>query len=151
MRSISAAAGCTRPTAIHGPRSPRPGARRSTRRRRRGRAPRAAGLRAAEAAAFTPRSRRFRERAEGSRKANPTAPLAAFLEPGDRWNPLIDAVSTYYSGAELDRVSARDLDRYEDTGVNWRVVEGYGSGDRRPWRGLRCSTARSRGSTIAAG
>jgi monoamine oxidase len=40
---------------------------------------------------------------------------------------MIDAVSTWYSGAELDRVSARDLERYVDTGVNWRVVEGYGS------------------------
>ena len=40
---------------------------------------------------------------------------------------MLDAVSTWYSGAELDRVSARDLERYVDTGVNWRVVEGYGS------------------------
>ena len=52
---------------------------------------------------------------------------SAFLEAGNRWNSLMDAVSTYYSGAELHRVSALDLARYQDTGVNWRVVEGYGA------------------------
>ena len=40
---------------------------------------------------------------------------------------MINAVSTYVSGAELDRVSSRDLSRYNDSGVNWRVVEGYGT------------------------
>jgi monoamine oxidase len=54
-------------------------------------------------------------------------PLADLLEPGGRWNALIDAISGYYSGVELARVSARDLGRYADDGVNWRVVEGYGA------------------------
>jgi monoamine oxidase len=49
------------------------------------------------------------------------------MEAGCRWNNLINAVGTYISGAELDRVSARDFDNFEDTGVNWRVVEGYGA------------------------
>ncbi len=53
-------------------------------------------------------------------------PGSSFLEPGCKWNGLINAVSTYISGAEWDRVSARDFDRYEDSGVNWRVVEGLG-------------------------
>jgi monoamine oxidase len=52
---------------------------------------------------------------------------AIALEPGGRWNGLINAVSTYISGAEWDRVSAKDFDRYSDSGVNWRVVEGLGS------------------------
>ncbi len=39
---------------------------------------------------------------------------------------MLDAVSTFFSGVELDRVSSRDLARYDDTGINWRVVEGYG-------------------------
>jgi monoamine oxidase len=30
-------------------------------------------------------------------------------------------------GAELDRVSVHDLARYDDSGKDWRVVEGYGS------------------------
>jgi monoamine oxidase len=54
-------------------------------------------------------------------------PAAAALEPGCRWNGLINAISTYISGAEWDRVSAKDFDRYADSGVNWRVIEGLGS------------------------
>jgi monoamine oxidase len=53
-------------------------------------------------------------------------PAAALLDPGSRWNNLINALCTYINGAELDRVSAKDFDRYEDSGVNWRVVEGLG-------------------------
>ena len=49
------------------------------------------------------------------------------LEPGNPFNPMIDAVSTYYSGAELAKVSVHDLAAYEDLGVNWRVREGYGA------------------------
>lgn len=52
---------------------------------------------------------------------------AAALAPDGRWNPLINAVATYISGAELERLSARDFERYDDTEVNWRVVEGYGT------------------------
>jgi monoamine oxidase len=49
------------------------------------------------------------------------------LEPGNRWNPMIDAISTYINGCELDEVSILDLDAYEDTGINWRVRRGYGA------------------------
>jgi monoamine oxidase len=57
----------------------------------------------------------------------PDVAAATLLERGNRWNDLINAVGTYISGAELDQVSARDYDNYDDTGVNWRVVEGYGT------------------------
>ncbi len=57
----------------------------------------------------------------------PDVAAAAFLQPHCRWNDLINAVSTYVSGAELDRISTRDFNRYHDSGVNWRVVEGYGA------------------------
>jgi monoamine oxidase len=57
----------------------------------------------------------------------PDVPAASLLAPECRWNNLINAVGTYISGAELDRVSARDFDNFDDTGVNWRVVEGYGA------------------------
>jgi monoamine oxidase len=49
------------------------------------------------------------------------------LEPGNRWNPMIDAISTYVNGCELDRVSILDMDAYEDTEINWRVRRGYGA------------------------
>src|SRR6185312_9612281 len=50
-----------------------------------------------------------------------------FLEPGGRWNVLIDAFSSYYNGAEFDQVSILDYAAYDDSGVNWRVAEGYGA------------------------
>jgi len=65
---------------------------------------------------------RLEDGAEG-----PDRPAREFLEPGNRWNGLLDAISTWANGAELDRISARDNRRYEDTGVNWRVLEGYGA------------------------
>jgi len=66
---------------------------------------------------------RISERAQ----KEPDVPAAALFTPGCRWNNLINAVGTYISGAELERVSARDFDNYDDTGVNWRVAEGYGA------------------------
>ena len=50
-----------------------------------------------------------------------------YLEPGNRWNPMIDAISTYVNGCELDAVSILDMDAYEDTEINWRVRRGYGA------------------------
>ncbi|WGD52560.1 NAD(P)/FAD-dependent oxidoreductase [Bradyrhizobium sp. CB1650] len=55
------------------------------------------------------------------------APAAGHLEPGNRWNPMIDAVSTYVNGCELDQVSILDMEAYEDTYFNWRVRAGYGA------------------------
>jgi monoamine oxidase len=52
--------------------------------------------------------------------------LASLLPPGGRWNALLDATSTWGNGAELDCVSVKDYVRYEDSGVNWRLAEGYG-------------------------
>jgi monoamine oxidase len=54
-------------------------------------------------------------------------PAAAYFEPGCRWNPLIDAVSSYFNGAEFARVSVMDYAAYDDTEANWRVPEGYGA------------------------
>jgi monoamine oxidase len=52
--------------------------------------------------------------------------LVRLLPPGGRWNQLLDATSCWANGAELDRVSVKDYVRYEDSGVNWRLREGYG-------------------------
>jgi monoamine oxidase len=49
------------------------------------------------------------------------------LEPGGRWNGLINSVVSYISGGDAERVSVRDFENYEDTEVNWRVIEGYGA------------------------
>jgi monoamine oxidase len=69
----------------------------------------------------------FYERLAAAAQTQPDSSASALLEPGCRWNNLINAVGTYISGAELDRVSARDFDDYADNGVNWRVLEGYGA------------------------
>src|ERR1700736_2977730 len=53
-------------------------------------------------------------------------PLASLVEPGGRWNALLDATSSWGNGAELDSVSVKDYVRYEDSGLNWRLQEGYG-------------------------
>jgi monoamine oxidase len=78
-------------------------------------------------AAFGEALGRFREALADFPEGAPDVPASAYLESGGRWNALIDAVSTYYSGAELDHISVRDLARYDDSGVNWRVAGGYGA------------------------
>jgi monoamine oxidase len=85
------------------------------------------GFSAAEASAFRNALVRFHARVGAAPEDQPDRPTSAFLEARDPWNGMLDAVSTYYSGAELDRVSALDLARYDDDGVNWRIVEGYGA------------------------
>jgi monoamine oxidase len=52
--------------------------------------------------------------------------LATLVSPDGRWNKLLDATSTWGNGAELERVSVKDYVRYEDSGTNWRLAEGYG-------------------------
>jgi len=69
----------------------------------------------------------FYDRAEEAAKSGRDSAASAYLEPGNRWNPMIDAISTYVNGCELDSVSILDMDAYEDTGINWRVKRGYGA------------------------
>lgn len=69
----------------------------------------------------------FYERVWRAAKKKADVAAATLLEPGNPWNPMIDAVSTYVNGAELDRISVQDLESYRDTGINWRVREGYGT------------------------
>jgi monoamine oxidase len=51
------------------------------------------------------------------------------LEPGGAWNPYLQAISGYLSGAELERISAADYLAYDaaSTKHNWRVPAGYGT------------------------
>ena len=69
----------------------------------------------------------FYARAEQAAASGHDGAASLCLEPGNRWNGMIDAISTYINGAELDRVSLLDMDAYEDTEVNWRVPRGYGA------------------------
>jgi monoamine oxidase len=76
---------------------------------------------------FIEAQEQFSARVSERAARKPDVSAATLLERGNRWNDLINAVGTYISGAELDQVSALDYDNYDDTGVNWRVVEGYGT------------------------
>ena len=76
---------------------------------------------------FTSAQRAFYARLEAAAQDGPDGPASALLAPDCRWNGLINAVGTYISGAEFNRVSVRDFDNYDDSGVNWRVREGYGA------------------------
>ena len=69
----------------------------------------------------------FYDRVEEAAKSGTDRPASLCLEPGNRWNPMIDAISGYVNGCELDTVSVHDLDAYEDTEINWRVRRGYGA------------------------
>jgi monoamine oxidase len=77
--------------------------------------------------AFALASRRFHERLEALEPDGTDCSAAELLEPDCRFNPLLNAVSSYVSGVELDLLSVQDSNNYADTGVNWRVVEGYGT------------------------
>jgi monoamine oxidase len=85
------------------------------------------GFPLSEQSAFLQALGQFHERLDTFASGEGDVAAATFLEPHGRWNELINAISTYVSGVELDRVSARDFSRYDDSGVNWRVVEGYGA------------------------
>jgi monoamine oxidase len=86
-------------------------------------------------AVFPPRERAdfikaldaFYDRAEQAATTGRDCAASEYLEPGNRWNPMIDALSTYINGCELDQVSILDMAAYEDTEINWRVRRGYGA------------------------
>ncbi len=81
----------------------------------------------AERADFITALDAFYERAEKAAQSGRDSAASKYLEPGNRWNPMIDAISTYVNGVELDQVSNLDMDAYEDTEINWRVRRGYGA------------------------
>ena len=70
---------------------------------------------------------RAEQAAKQARQIGRDSAANLYLEPDNRWNPMIDAISTYVNGTELDRVSILDMDAYEDTDLNWRIRRGYGA------------------------
>ncbi|HLN07720.1 MAG TPA: FAD-dependent oxidoreductase [Xanthobacteraceae bacterium] len=86
-----------------------------------------AGFTASDQADFWAERGRFDARLEAAAEAGVDRPASELLEAGNRWNSLLDALSTYINGVELDRLSVIDYARYHDTGTNRRVVAGYGT------------------------
>jgi monoamine oxidase len=85
------------------------------------------GMSAAEQDSFRAAMDAYSERLTAAARRGVDMPAAALFEPGNRWNALISAISTYANGVEAERLSIIDYDRYYDSGVNWRVREGYGT------------------------
>ncbi|WP_025033139.1 flavin monoamine oxidase family protein [Bradyrhizobium sp. DOA9] len=69
----------------------------------------------------------FYQRVSEAAQTGKDEPASSHLEPRNRWNPMIDAISTYINGCELKDMSTLDWDAYEDTNFNWRVRRGYGA------------------------
>src|SRR6266516_7638466 len=69
----------------------------------------------------------FYMRVEEAAERGIDRPAAEFLDPDCRWNGLLNAISSYINGVELDGLSVLDHSRYRDSGVNWRVINGYGA------------------------
>ncbi|MFZ1170255.1 MAG: NAD(P)/FAD-dependent oxidoreductase, partial [Bradyrhizobium sp.] len=69
----------------------------------------------------------FFERLHEAAKGGVDHPASHYLKKGNRWNPMIDAISSYINGCETDSLSILDFDAYEDTSLNWRVRRGYGA------------------------
>jgi monoamine oxidase len=83
------------------------------------------GFSASEQADFHAALERLFDRIHQAGGADADQPADRLLEPGNRWNPLMDAISTYMNGVELEWLSVRDFRNYHDSGVNWRIIEGY--------------------------
>jgi len=115
---------------------------------------RRAGASAADQADWFAARDAFYQRMEAAGDAEPDRAATALLPPDGRWNALLNAISTWANGVELERLSVQDHARYADSGINWRVREGYGTliaahGARLPVRlGSRVERIDHRGRTI---
>lgn len=86
------------------------------------------GISAADARAFGEAFEALDARVEAQAARGIEGPVSDLLEPGGRWNGLLNAASSWYNGAEWDEVSVLDYAAYDDGAANWRVREGYGAG-----------------------
>ena len=85
------------------------------------------GFPPAERAQFMAALDAFYDRTDAAAQQPLDSVASGWLETGNRWNPLMNALSTYINGCELDQVSVYDQDAYEDSEVNWRLTRGYGA------------------------
>jgi monoamine oxidase len=85
------------------------------------------GLAPDEQAASAAALDEVRAKADADAARGGDGPLSDHVPADSRWRGMIDAVSTYVSGATVDRISVRDTGDYRPgEGDDWRVVEGYG-------------------------
>jgi len=69
--------------------------------------------------------------------------VAASAVPAERgrWSAVAEAVISWYTSADSDQVSTRDIFNAHDTDVDWPIVEGYGAVVARYGEGLPVSVA----------
>ena len=86
------------------------------------------GMSPAEQKAFNAAYQSWEERVLAA-AGEPDRSAAQLLEPESRWNPLIDALSSYVNGVETAGLSVHDYAAYAEAAgeENWRVPEGYGA------------------------
>ncbi|MEA2930966.1 MAG: monoamine oxidase [Hyphomicrobiales bacterium] len=70
---------------------------------------------------------RLYARIDQAAEAGSAQRMSDFLEPDGRWNALLGAMATYINGAEFSEMVVGEYARYHDSGMNWRVREGYGA------------------------
>ncbi|MFJ6025407.1 flavin monoamine oxidase family protein [Brevundimonas sp. NPDC092305] len=80
----------------------------------------------AEQADFRSDFAAFEQRVAEAAAIGREGPASDLFDPDSRWNGRIDAISGALNGAKFREVSIRDYDAYRDTGVNWRLTDGYG-------------------------
>ncbi len=85
------------------------------------------GASLAEQQAWIAARETYRETRHQAACAAEDRPCSALLPPCGRWNTLLNASSTWGNAVELDKISVKDNERYEDSEVNWRVRRGYGA------------------------
>ena len=85
------------------------------------------GLSPADRDSYQSTAAAFYGRVEAMAASGHDCAMGDLIDGGERWRGLLESISTYMSGAELDRVSCVDYERYEPgEGPDWRVEEGYG-------------------------
>jgi monoamine oxidase len=85
-----------------------------------------AELSAVERAEFRAAFAAFDARVDEAAARGEDGPASDQFEPDCRWNARMDVISGALNGARFAQVSTRDYAAYRDTGLNWRVREGYG-------------------------
>jgi monoamine oxidase len=81
----------------------------------------------AEQAEFRKALEELEVRIEAAAEEGTDRPVAELFDPSCPWNPLLNAFSAYYNGAEFACISVLDYAAYEDSEVNWRIPKGYGA------------------------
>jgi monoamine oxidase len=54
-------------------------------------------------------------------------PASVVAPSSGPWDPLIDAVISWYTSVDMDQLSTRDFHNILDTDTDWPIVEGYGA------------------------